>query len=416
MNKSPDDSVTDIDHPDLPLVTVTSVQPATTPPSLLWRIIRKIRFIPLVMLFGATIGVVALYFQPPGLQKLMGILNLEPGGGTKSPIAIPANPRPSADEANVPALPDQRKIIGLGKLLPEGDIRTVAPPFGAGDARIEKLFVDEGDSVKVDDQLATLDNEQNIRAIIENAQSTVSVRRASLNQIKSSVRLSLDGTRASLARAKSALENAQTDFERTDALLKRGFTTKAIHQQKRSARDQASGEVERLKATLARFAAASVDEQPDVIVAARNLDAAISDYNRAKGDLAKSRILAPVSGVILNIYAREGERPGAKGILDIGNINKMTAEVEIYQTEISAVTIGAQVELSAHALSRSLKGKVTKIGLEVGSQKLVDSSPAANTDARVVLVTVALDKASSEAAKRYTNLQVVARIDVQAAN
>ena len=44
---------------------------------------------------------------------------------------------------------------------------------------------------------------------------------------------------------------------------------------------------------------------------------------------------------------------------------------------------------------------------------LTEANPAANTDARVVKVYADLDAESSERAKRYTNLQVTARITVK---
>ncbi|MCP4183382.1 MAG: HlyD family efflux transporter periplasmic adaptor subunit [Hyphomicrobiales bacterium] len=422
MNDTPENPITKghelatNSEEDLPLIIKNKAEP-TPPdakPSLTWRLFRKLRFLPLVMVFAVTFGFIGLYFQPPGLKILMNILDVEPGGGTKSPIAIPVNPRPALNETGKLPKLRSRNIVGLGKLLPEGDIRTVASPFGAGDARIEQLHVEEGDKVVAGDKLASLDNEQNIKASIENAEATIAARRAILNQIRSSVLASQDETRALLQRAKSALQNSQLEFERADKLFKRGFTTRSILDQKRSARDQAQREVERLTATLTRFLSNTIDEQPDVVVAARNVDAAISDLNRAKSDLSKSLVRAPISGTVLQIHARPGERSDGKGILSIGNIDKMTAEVEIYQTEIGAVVLGTPVELSAEALSRQLHGTVTKIGLEVGTQTLVDSSPAANTDARVVTVTVALDDASSEAAKRYTNLQILARIKVPA--
>ncbi len=396
----------------LPIKKDKDSKAAGKPPALIWRVLRKIRFLPFVMMFGATIGVVALYFQPPGLQKLMSFLDLEPGAGTSSPIAIPANPRTELTKAPAKADEKSEQIIGLGILLPEGDIRTVAPPFGAADARIAKLFVEEGDLVKAGDKLASLDNEANLRAIIQNAMSTVSLRRATLAQIRNSILLSQREATASLARAKSALQNAQADFDRTQKLFERGFTTNSVLDSKLSTRDQAEGEVSKLKATLARFSAKSIEDQPDVVVASRNLDAALSDLSRAQGDLSKSQVVAPTGGTILNIHVRAGERPSANGILDIGNIAKMTAEIEIYQTDIAQVSLGARVNLKADALPNALNGKITKIGLEVGRQKLVDSDPAANTDARVITVTVALDEASSKAAKRYTNLQVLARIEI----
>lgn len=131
-------------------------------PTLAWRVFTKLRYIPLVMLFAVTFGFIGLYFQPPGLKILMSVMGLEPGDGTPSPIAVPVNPRPAADEADKQPKAQVRKIVGLGKLLPEGDIRTVASPFGAGDARIAELHVEEGDRVKAGDKLASLDNETNI--------------------------------------------------------------------------------------------------------------------------------------------------------------------------------------------------------------------------------------------------------------
>ena len=74
----------------LPMVVVSrgAVVPVRAP-SRLMRIFRVVRFVPLVWLLVATGGVVGLYFQPPGLQKVMAILGLQPGGGTSNP-ACPA--------------------------------------------------------------------------------------------------------------------------------------------------------------------------------------------------------------------------------------------------------------------------------------------------------------------------------------
>src|ERR687897_2329 len=44
--------------------------------------------LPLIVGLVALGGFVGIYFQPPGLQKLMAMLELQPGGGTSSPIAV----------------------------------------------------------------------------------------------------------------------------------------------------------------------------------------------------------------------------------------------------------------------------------------------------------------------------------------
>ena len=103
-------------------------------------------------------------------------------------------------------------------------------------------------------------------------------------------------------------------------------------------------------------------------------------------------------------------------MLNLGDLTNMTAELEVYQTQIGQVAVGDPVRLTADALPRPLAGAVTRIGLEVGRQTLTDASPAANTDARVVKAYVRLDPESSEVAQRYTNLQVIGRITVGGAS
>ena len=50
---------------------------------------RFLRLLPVVALLVAVGGVMGLYFQPPGLQRTMAFLELEPGAGSRHPIAVP---------------------------------------------------------------------------------------------------------------------------------------------------------------------------------------------------------------------------------------------------------------------------------------------------------------------------------------
>ncbi|MBM3524198.1 MAG: HlyD family efflux transporter periplasmic adaptor subunit, partial [Alphaproteobacteria bacterium] len=192
----------------------------------------------------------------------------------------------------------------------------------------------------------------------------------------------------------------------------RGVSTGAALEQRRTARDEAMREAEKAAATLSRWESVEPLRQPDAVVAQRNLDAARADVVRAERDLDRAHVRAPVDATVLTIHARVGEKPSTRGIMNLGNIDRMTIEIEVYQSRIGAVAVGDAIEATAEALTAPLKGKVTRIGLEVGRQVLTDPSPAANTDARVVKVHAELDAASSALARRFTNLQVVARIAV----
>ena len=99
--------------------------------------------------------------------------------------------------------------------------------------------------------------------------------------------------------------------------------------------------------------------------------------------------------------------------MNFGSLARMKVEVEVYQSQISRIAIGDAAEVSAAAFSSVLHGVVTKIGLEVGRQQSIDLNPAANTDARVIKVTVLLDEGSSQMARGLTNLQVTAKINTE---
>jgi HlyD family secretion protein len=391
------------------LVAPRSGAVTVIPPSRWRRVFRAVRFVPLMMALVMAGGLIGIYFQPPGLRVALRTLGLEPGGGTSNPIAVPVGggSRPAA-----PAQPVQRIVAGLGRLLPEGEVATVAPPYGAGDARIAVNRVREGDHVAAGAVLSVMDNERQLLAAVESARATVASRDAALAQTKAAVAASRDEAQAALARAEATAANAVREFERVEELRRRGFAADQAYEQRRTARDEASREVERLRATLSRYGGDPAS-QPDIVVAARALDAARADLSRAEADLDKAYVRAPIDGTVLSISARPGEKPGAAGIMNLGDIERMKVDVEVYQSQIGKVAIGDAVEVTAEALPRPLKGEVTRIGLEVGRQTLTDPSPAANTDARIVKVYVRLDPESTKIASRFTNLQVTARIAVR---
>ena len=69
------------------------------------------------------------------------------------------------------------------------------------------------------------------------------------------------------------------------------------------------------------------------------------------------------------------------------------------------------MRLRSPALREELVGEIGSIGLSVGRQQRIDTSPAANLDARVVKATVVLDAASSARARALVGLEVRAHIE-----
>lgn len=404
------------DKNDLPLAVVDHDKVAASKLGIkigfLSKVGSKLFIVPLVMLTLFTGGVVGLYFQPPGLKAFFNALGLQPGAGTSTPIAIPKIVENDAQEA----VPGEKSVVGLGRLLPAGDVVTVALPFGAGDARLSEVNVLAGDVVTKGDVIAVLDSIGQLQAALETAEATVGVREASLNQTREQVRASIAEAEASLQRSQAAADAARQELERSQSLFTRDVVSQSVLDQAISVQKQADQEVERTAATLSRFTSDGIDNQVDVVVAVRNLEASKAEARRAQSNLAKAYVVAPISGTVLNVHVRPGEKPGQDGVVDIGNIEEMTVEVEVFQNQIGLIEIGQSAEVVADALSQPLHGVVSKIGFEVGRQTVSADDPAANTDARVVDVIVTLDDASSLLAERFTNLAVVTRIDVGAQN
>ncbi len=397
--------------PDLPLEVIQHDAPIPVAPTRRFRFRPSYLLVLLIPVFMFSGGVMGMYFQPPALQKFYALTGLQPGGGAATPIALP--PEITLPKEMVETM-QATDVVGLARLMPQGDVSVVAPPFGAGDARIAEILVSIGDKVQKGDVVARLDNQGQLESAALLAKANVAVRQAALVQTRAAVQNSLDEARAGMRQAESAAAEAKTQLEREAELFTRGVTTQAALDAAKAAARQAELAVQKAQATLARFASAEVDLQPDVIVATRNLEAAEADQARALNDLTRAAVLAPISGVVLDLHARAGERPPAAGIMDMGDTDHMMAEAEIYQDRIAAVAVGQPVELVAGALGRTLQGRVQSIGLTVGRQGLVSDDTAANTDARVISVMIELDAASSAVAARFTNLEVVARIDARA--
>ncbi|MEH6738572.1 MAG: efflux RND transporter periplasmic adaptor subunit [Sulfitobacter sp.] len=400
-------SNTSIPSSDLPLIdTGVTKTNTTSDPKAMGR--SRLFLIPLFMATLFTGAVIGMYFQPPGLRVFFNATGLQPGAGTDTPIAVAIQQVTAQEQI---AVISEGDVVALGRIIPRGDVTSVATPSGAGDARIAELRVSIGDKVAAGDILAILDNLPQLKSAVASAQAALRVREANLVQTRASNTASRAEAQASLERAEATAKATQSDLDRVTALFERGVTTRADFDQVIARANEAGRDVERALATLSRYATGSETVQADVAVAEANLGAAHADLARAEQDLERAYVRAPERGTVLDINVRTGERPGTAGIINLGDISQMTVEAEVYQTMIGRVTIGDPVTISADALREGLTGKVSAIGLEIGRQSITSDDPAANTDARVVDVIVTLDPKSSTLASTFTNLETIVRID-----
>ena len=274
-------------------------------------------------------------------------------------------PKPS-ELQSAPVVPEQalpRKaeaVAALGQLEPAGDIRSLAAPTAgiAGTPRIAALHVNEGALIQRGEVLATFDHRQGLLADLEEIN-------AKLQSLQLQIALqTVEVSRFQKAAESGAAERVLVDNKREELIRMQG---------------------QRLEALAAR--------------------------KGLQTDLELSQLTSPIDGLVLEIHAHEGERPGSDGVMDVGASQKMEAKIEVYESDVARVRMGQTVLLTSEngGFKGNLNGRVIRISPQVEQRAVLSTDPTGDADARVVQVDVGLDPADAKRVMRLAGLKVIAR-------
>lgn len=133
-------------------------------------------------------------------------------------------------------------------------------------------------------------------------------------------------------------------------------------------------------------------------------DVARANLARAKAEEELSTVRSPITGQVIEVHSREGERVGLDGIVELGETAAMYAVAEVYETDIGRIRLGQRAVIRSTALPHEIGGRVDRIGLMIGKKDVLSTDPVADADARVVEVDIRLDEPELVAA--LTNLRV----------
>jgi HlyD family secretion protein len=238
-------------------------------------------------------GVAARYFQVPAMRAIFNWTSLQPGAGARQPIALPVDRVPSPERVAAMAAGD---VVALGRLQPAGGIVSVALPQGAGDARIEQILVDEGDTVAEYHVLAVVDSLALYQSALRTTESTLAIRRAALAQTRVQVAAAEAELLAQSRGAEATLAAAERESARISALSDRGVTKQATVENANRTAETARADLDRLVASLTRYQLGPDGQQVDIALATADLAAAVAAVEQARRDLDRGRVLAPRGG------------------------------------------------------------------------------------------------------------------------
>ncbi len=135
-----------------------------------------------------------------------------------------------------------------------------------------------------------------------------------------------------------------------------------------------------------------------------------AQIREARAELERAFVRSPISGRVLDVHARPGERVGEQGLLELGNTSAMFAIAEVYEDDVGRIALGQRARVTSPVFDTPLTGVVDWIPLKVAKQDALGTDPAARKDARVVEVEIRLD--DSEVAGSLTHLQVEVEIEL----
>lgn len=240
-----------------------------------------------------------------------------------------------------------------GTLQPKRQVDVSANAMGT----IVHLAVEEGQRVRMGDLLMEIDPSE-YRAQVLALESTVATAKADLRL------------------AEASLQKAKLDERRASDLFDQGLASQEALD---AARTNAKVETARVESARHR------------------IDQYEANLEKARHDLQKVTITAPMTGVITRLNVEEGENaimgtlnnPGTV-LLVIADLKTMEAWVEVDETEVVKLALGQAAEIEIDAFpDRTFPGRVTEIGNSPLTVRTTSSREAVDFQVKITLDEVA---------------------------
>jgi multidrug resistance efflux pump len=296
---------------------------------------------------------------------------------------------------------------------------TVISPQVAG--YVTKVDANDYQVVKQGQLLFEIDN-RSYRQKLDQAEASLATKKAALansQQSQRSAEATIQSRQAQISGANAALEVAQANAKRVEALLPRGVTTQ-------SSADTAHGTLLQAQATVAEAEAALAVAKQDlqsIIVNRESLNADIASAEAtvelAKIDLQNTRIIAPRDGKMGEVGVRLGQyvTAGTQLVSLVPNTKWVIANFK--ETQLYGMKVGQPVTFTVDALRHAeLKGHLEAFAPAAGSEfSVIKSDNATGNFTKItqrLSVRIAIDDGQADADLLAPGMSVVVRVDTAA--
>jgi membrane fusion protein, multidrug efflux system len=238
---------------------------------------------------------------------------------------------------------------------------TIAPRISG---QVATVPVDDNDTVKAGQVLATLDPRDNETALAS-AEAAVARDRSQLDEISTTVSRQpsiIEEQQAAVASAHATLAFAQDNAHRYDHLAATGAGTVEEHQKADSTLQQGQASLDSAQASLD-----AAQRQLDVLKARRSaVEAAVkadeAQLEQAKLNLSYTQILAPIDGMVGERSVQVGNYvgPGAT-LMTVVPLDQVYIEANYLEVDLRHIRSGQPVTIHLDAYDIDLKGTVDSV-------------------------------------------------------
>jgi len=232
----------------------------------------------------------------------------------------------------------QRKVIADATLYPLNQA-AIVPKISAP---VSKFYVQRGSKVRAGQLLAELENQDLAGAVTEN--------QGGYDQAQAAYQAAVQKAEHDLKLSKEVLDSAQKVYESRQNLYKQGAV---------SAKDLDDAQV---SLTTAQNQYQAAQKEMDLKEAEGQLTAAKGRTESASAQLAYTKIVSPIDGVVTDRPVNVGETPASGSpILTVMDLSSIIARAHVAQQQAAQLNVGDAATVSVPGQSPNAKGKVTLV-------------------------------------------------------
>ncbi|HXH18109.1 MAG TPA: efflux RND transporter periplasmic adaptor subunit, partial [Chitinophagales bacterium] len=257
----------------------------------------------------------------------------------------------------------EETVSASGKIFPETEVK-ISPDVSG---EIIDIFFEEGDSINKGDLLLTI-RPDIYQSIVEQAE-------AALNQAKAA----LANAKARQAQMSAQFENATRTYERNKKLYEQKVLSQADFDNAVAAFKTAEGEMN------------AADES--VKAAEYSVKSAEAGLKEARDNLTKTKIYAPMAGILSRLNVKKGERvvgtvqfTGTE-LLTIADLGKMEVRVDVSENDITRVSVGdtAAIEVDAF-IDKEFRGVVKSVANSANTGNVLTTEQVTNFTVKISIL------------------------------